>query len=54
MLVEPKRTGLQVLSIDLADIHPVKPKDRIVFQLVTPDGYEIDYSVIEYISKQDR
>ncbi|WP_148132557.1 hypothetical protein [Candidatus Formimonas warabiya] len=54
LITEPKGTGLQVLSIDLADIHPAKPKERIVFQLVTPDRYEIDNSVIEYIGKQDR
>lgn len=51
LVAEPKRTGLQVLSIDLANIHPAEPKDWVVFQLVTPDGYEIDYSIIEYINK---
>lgn len=38
----PSLRGLQVLLIPNKDLAPYDPKESIVFQLVTPDGDEID------------
>ena len=38
----PALRGLQVLLIPNKDLTPYDPKESIVFQLVTPDGDEID------------
>ena len=48
----PERTGIQVLSVDLRDlvssvsgeIMALNENKKFIFQLVTPDGYEIDHN----------
>lgn len=46
VIPEPKRTGLQVVEIHDSKIHPIDDDSPIMFQLVTPDGYELDYSLM--------
>lgn len=46
VISEPKRTGLQVVEIHHSKIHPIDKDSPIMFQLVTPDGYELDYSLL--------
>lgn len=46
IVAEPKRNGLQVINIPISKIQPSNVKESIIFQIVTPDGYEIDYSLI--------
>lgn len=46
---KPKRTGVQVVTITTKDINPVNIDDNLLVQLVTPEGYEIDYSLISYV-----
>lgn len=41
---KPQRTGLQAIIIPTAKINPIENTDNILIQLVTPDGYEIDYT----------
>lgn len=41
---KPQRTGLQAIIIPTAKIKPIENADNILIQLVTPDGYEIDYT----------
>ncbi len=45
----PKRNGVQVSTITTKDLKPTDKKEFLLIQLVTPDGYEIDYSLISYI-----
>lgn len=45
----PKREGVQVITITTADIKPTNKKENLLVQLVTEQGYEIDYSIISYI-----
>jgi hypothetical protein len=40
----PSLNGLQVLLIPNKDLTPYNPKESILFQLVTPEGDEIDYT----------
>lgn len=40
----PSLNGLQVLLIPTQDLNPYDPKESILFQLVTPEGDEIDYT----------
>ncbi|WP_418791485.1 hypothetical protein [Phosphitispora sp. TUW77] len=48
----PERSGIQVLAVDLRDlvlsvsgeVMALNKNKKFVFQLVTPDGYEIDYN----------
>lgn len=44
----PNRHGLQVMTIETKQINPSNPNENILFQLVTKDGNEIDYSLIPY------
>lgn len=46
VIVEPARRGLQVFAIPNDVLKPVDKKSSIMFQLVTPDKYELDYSLI--------
>lgn len=39
VVAEPARSGYQVILVDCDEL----AKDKTLFQLVTPDGYEIDY-----------
>jgi len=47
VVVEPRRTGLQALIIPESMIQPSNKEEATIFQMVTPDGYEIDYSLIK-------
>ncbi len=48
----PARTGIQVLAVDLRDlvnsvtgeVMALNNNKKFIFQLITPDGYEIDYN----------
>ncbi len=40
----PKRTGLVAINIPTNVIHPSGETNYLLIQLVTPDGYEIDYT----------
>ena len=42
----PDLDGLQVLLIPAKNLNPYNPKESILFQLVTPEGDEIDYTKI--------
>jgi hypothetical protein len=46
VIAEPTRNGLQVIEIPGKEIMLTDEKSPVMFQLVTPDGYEIDYSLI--------
>ena len=43
----PKRTGVDVISIKTADIHPSNKEKFLLIQLAT-NGAELDYSLIDY------
>ncbi|MEK5441035.1 hypothetical protein [Fredinandcohnia sp. FSL W7-1320] len=43
----PKRTGVEVLSIKTADIHPSNKEKLLLVQLAT-NGAELDYALISY------
>lgn len=45
LISEPKRKGLQVITLRYDAETPLKPDEYTLFQLVTPDGYEYDYKV---------
>ena len=45
----PKRTGVEVISIKTADIHPSNKEKLLLVQLAT-NGDELDYSLISYES----
>lgn len=44
----PKRKGVQVITVTTADITPSNKKDTILVQLATQKGHEIDYSITSY------
>lgn len=41
---KPQRTGLQAIVIPTNEINPKETSDILLIQLITPDGYEIDYT----------
>ncbi|WP_458413082.1 hypothetical protein ACNQFZ_20165 [Schinkia sp. CFF1] len=45
----PKRNGVQVITITTADIKPSDTGENILVQLATQKGHEIDYSIISYV-----
>lgn len=45
----PKRNGVQVITITTADLNPSNTEENILVQLSTQMGHEIDYSIISYI-----
>jgi hypothetical protein len=45
----PKRKGVQVITITTADINPIDKEEFLLVQLATQKGYEIDYSIISYV-----
>lgn len=49
LIVEPKRNGLQTLIIPKDTIQPSNKDEATIFQMVTPEGYEIDYSLINLV-----
>jgi hypothetical protein len=44
----PKRNGVEVITIKTGDLHPENKKELLLVQLATPSGHEIDYSLIAY------
>lgn len=48
LIVKPTRNGLQSLDIPVKKLSPANKKEPILFQLVTEQGDEIDYSLISY------
>lgn len=48
VLGNPKRNGVQVLTIKTDDLHPYDLKRLLLIQLATPLGHELDYSLISY------
>lgn len=49
---KPKRNGVQVNTVTTKDFKPINNKEFLLIQLVTPDGYEIDYSLDSYIDPE--
>lgn len=45
----PKRNGVQVITITTADLNPSDTEENILVQLSTQKGHEIDYSIISYV-----
>ncbi len=45
LISEPKRDGLQVITLNHDKVAPIQPDKYTLFQLVTPDGYEYDYTI---------
>ncbi|WP_227940258.1 hypothetical protein [Alkalihalobacillus deserti] len=45
LISEPKRNGLQVITLRYDEVAPSKPDKYTLFKLVTPDGYEYDYTL---------
>lgn len=43
---EPQRTGLQAIIAPGNKINPTDKSDSILIQLVTADGYEVDYTAV--------
>lgn len=50
VICEPTRIGLEVLSIPIKEFGNINPEEPILTQMVTPDGYEIDYSTLGYVN----
>lgn len=54
IIVKPKRNGLQVLNIPVNKIKPISKNENILFQLITEQGDEIDYSLINFIAPKQK
>jgi hypothetical protein len=50
VICEPARIGLEVLSLPLKEFGNINQEEPIITQMVTPDGYEIDYSTLGYVN----
>lgn len=50
----PRRTGVQVITIKTSAIHPSNTEESLLVQLSTQAGEEIDYALISYISPDFR
>lgn len=48
VVAEPRRNGLEIINIPINKIYPNNKNDSIMFQLLTPEGFEIDYSLINF------
>lgn len=46
IVARPQRTGVQTIKVNQLDMYRDNPKEAVLYQLVTPDGDEIDYSVL--------
>lgn len=46
---QPKRTGVQAITIKTRAINPSNKEEPLLVQLTTPSGDEIDYSLISYM-----
>ena len=49
----PSRTGLTALLVPTEEIEPSNPKESILFQLVTEEGDEIDYTTLPYVTEAE-
>ncbi|MEY9974640.1 hypothetical protein ABH966_005052 [Lysinibacillus sp. RC46] len=54
VVVYPRRTGVQVVTIKTSAIHPTNTEESLLVQLSTQAGEEIDYALISYISPDFR
>jgi hypothetical protein len=45
----PKRNGVQVITIKTKDVKPFNKDEQLLVQLSTPNGSEMDYSLILYV-----
>ncbi|WP_054955210.1 hypothetical protein [Paenibacillus dakarensis] len=45
IVARPQRTGVQAITVNRLNMKPDKDLEATVFQLVTPDGDELDYSI---------
>lgn len=45
----PKRNGVEVITIKTGDLKPTNKKEMLLVQLATDSGHEIDYSLISYV-----
>ncbi|MDR6549992.1 hypothetical protein [Paenibacillus qinlingensis] len=45
----PKRDGVEVITIKTGDLRPENKKDMLLVQLSTDSGHELDYSLINYV-----
>lgn len=45
IVARPQRNGVQALTVNKVDMKLDNPNEAVLFQLVTPEGDEIDYSV---------
>ncbi|WP_337988607.1 hypothetical protein [Lysinibacillus sp. JNUCC 51] len=50
----PRRTGVQVITIKTSAIHPTNTEESLLVQLSTQAGEELDYALISYISSDFR
>ncbi|MDQ0887937.1 hypothetical protein QFZ81_003025 [Paenibacillus sp. V4I9] len=41
----PQRNGVQVITVNMVNMMLDDPKEAVLFQLITPEGDEIDYSI---------
>ncbi|UOF90050.1 hypothetical protein LSG31_19630 [Fodinisporobacter ferrooxydans] len=51
LVAQPKRNGLQLITVKNEDIHPNNIKEGILMQLVTDEGDELDYTVHIYVDR---
>ncbi len=49
LIGKPRRTGLQALVIPVDSLKSANADENMLFQLVTSEGDEIDYSVIDLV-----
>ncbi|WP_431809645.1 hypothetical protein [Brevibacillus agri] len=45
----PKKHGVQVITVKTGQLRPANPEENLLIQLVTPDGYELDDTIISYV-----
>ncbi|TQR19656.1 hypothetical protein [Psychrobacillus vulpis] len=45
----PKRNGVQAITIKTSAIHPINKEEALLVQLVTPTGDEMDYALTSYM-----
>ncbi|MGN7469628.1 hypothetical protein [Brevibacillus sp. SAFN-007a] len=45
----PKKRGVQVITVKTGQLRPANPEENLLIQLVTPDGYELDDTIISYV-----
>ncbi len=45
VVAKPQRYGLQILHLDKKRIRPANEDEALLFQMITPEGDEIDHAV---------